>query len=51
MKIQYSGQKVAKFEINKCAIKENIQLDNVVINFNFEFAREAPEVHLLSKSP
>lgn len=47
MKIQYSGQKVAKFEINKCAIKENIQLDNVAINFNFEYGVEnVPKKHI-----
>lgn len=47
MKIQYLGQKVAKFEINKSAIKQNVQLENVIINFNFEYGVDnVPEKHI-----
>jgi hypothetical protein len=47
MKIQYVGQKVATFEINKSAIKENIKLENVIINFNFEYGvNNVPDKHI-----
>jgi len=47
MKIQYTGQKIGRFDINKEAINKNIPLDITKINFRFEYGVDnVPEKHI-----